>query len=50
MSLDMLIVVPGGFDRTGARCDRWARDVGFGRTEVRHLAGVADVGARWVGG
>jgi precorrin-6B methylase 2 len=39
MSLNMLIEVPGGFDYTGAQFDRWARNAGFARTEVRHLAG-----------
>jgi len=39
MSLNMLIEVPGGFDYTGAQFDQWARNAGFARTEVRHLAG-----------
>ena len=39
MSLNMLIELPAGFDYTGAQFDRWARAAGFGRTEVRHLAG-----------
>ena len=39
MSLNMLIELPGGFDYTGAQFDGWARDAGFARTEVRHLAG-----------
>jgi hypothetical protein len=39
MSLNMLIELPGGFDYTGAQFDRWARNAGFARTEVRHMAG-----------
>jgi precorrin-6B methylase 2 len=39
MSLNMLIEVPGGFDYTGAQFDQWARNAGFARTEVHHLAG-----------
>jgi hypothetical protein len=39
MSLNMLIELPGGFDYTGAQFDTWAREAGFARTEVRHLAG-----------
>lgn len=39
MSLNMLIELPGGFDYTGAQFDTWARNAGFARTEVRHLAG-----------
>lgn len=39
MSLNMLIEVPGGFDYTGAQFDGWARQAGFARTEIRHLAG-----------
>ena len=39
MSLNMLIELPGGFDYTGAQFDGWARNAGFARTEVRHLAG-----------
>jgi hypothetical protein len=39
MSLNMLIELPGGFDYTGAQFDSWARQAGFARTEVRHLAG-----------
>ena len=39
MSLNMLIEVPGGFDYTGADCQRWMRQVGFRTTRVEHLAG-----------
>jgi hypothetical protein len=39
MSLNMLIETPGGFDYTGADCQGWMRDVGFGETQVRHLLG-----------
>jgi hypothetical protein len=39
MSLNMLIETPGGFDYTGADCQAWMREVGFGDTYVEHLAG-----------
>ena len=39
MSLNMLIEMPGGFDYTGADCQRWMREVGFRTTRVEHLAG-----------
>jgi hypothetical protein len=39
MSLNMLIETPGGFDYTGAECEQWMRDVGFGETYVEHLVG-----------
>jgi len=39
MSLNMLVELPGGFDYTGSQFDRWARQAGFARTEVRPLAG-----------
>ena len=39
MSLNMLIETPGGFDYTGADCQRWMREVGFRDTRVEHLAG-----------
>ena len=39
MSLNMLIELPGGFDYTGADCQRWMREVGFRTTRVEHLAG-----------
>ena len=29
MSLNMLIETPGGFDYTGADCQRWMADAGF---------------------
>lgn len=39
MSLNMLIETPGGFDYTGADCQRWMREAGFRRTWVEHLTG-----------
>ncbi len=39
MSLNMLIETPAGFDYTGADCQRWMRDVGFGETYVQPLVG-----------
>jgi len=39
MSLNMLIEFGDAFDYTGADFDRWAREVGFRRTEVIPLAG-----------
>jgi O-methyltransferase domain/Dimerisation domain len=39
MSLNMLIETPGGFDYTGADCQRWMRETGFRETRVEHLAG-----------
>ncbi|MGN6167440.1 MAG: methyltransferase [Solirubrobacteraceae bacterium] len=39
MSLNMLIETPGGFDYTGADCQRWMRESGFTETYVEHLAG-----------
>ncbi|MFQ5918470.1 MAG: methyltransferase [Thermoplasmata archaeon] len=38
-SLNMLIETEGGFDFTGADCQGWLREAGFGKTEVTHLAG-----------
>jgi len=35
----MLIETPGGFDYTGADCQRWMRDVGFSETYVQPLVG-----------
>lgn len=39
MSLNMLIETPGGFDFTGADCQKWMKEVGFTQTRVEHLAG-----------
>jgi hypothetical protein len=39
MSLNMLIETRGGFDYTGADCQGWMRDTGFGETYVQHLVG-----------
>jgi O-methyltransferase domain/Dimerisation domain len=39
MSLNMLIETKGGFDFTGADCQGWMREAGFGQTRVEHLAG-----------
>lgn len=39
MSLNMLIETPGGFDYTGADCQRWMREAGFRETRVEHLVG-----------
>jgi SAM-dependent methyltransferase len=40
MSLNMLIETSTGFDYTGADCQGWLRDAGFGDTYVEHLAGA----------
>jgi hypothetical protein len=39
MSLNMLIETPGGFDYTGADCQRWLAEAGFSSSRVEHLAG-----------
>jgi hypothetical protein len=39
MSLNMLIETPGGFDYTGADCQRWMREAGFSSTRVEPLVG-----------
>jgi hypothetical protein len=39
MSLNMLIETEGGFDYTAEACQRWMRDAGFSRTEVKPLVG-----------
>lgn len=39
MSLNMLLVTPGGFVYTGGECESWMREAGFARTRVEHLAG-----------
>jgi hypothetical protein len=39
LSLTMLIETPGGFDYTGADCQRWMRQTGFRDTYVKPLAG-----------
>ena len=39
MSLNMLIETPGGFDYTGADCQKWMRETGFRQTRVEHLTG-----------
>jgi O-methyltransferase domain/Dimerisation domain len=39
MSLTMLIETPGGFDYTGADCQRWMRQIGFRDSYVRPLVG-----------
>jgi SAM-dependent methyltransferase len=39
MSLNMLIETPGGFDYTGADCQRWMKEAGFRQTRVQHLVG-----------
>lgn len=39
MSLNMLVETPGGFDYTGADCQKWMAEVGFKETRVEHLAG-----------
>jgi hypothetical protein len=39
MSLNMLIETPGGFDFTGADCQGWMKDAGFGETDVKPLGG-----------
>ncbi|HKF00122.1 MAG TPA: methyltransferase [Actinomycetes bacterium] len=39
MSLNMLLESPGGFDFTGADCQRWMREAGFRETRVEALVG-----------
>ena len=39
MSLNMLIETPGGFDYTGADCQRWMTEAGFTDTYVEPLTG-----------
>jgi hypothetical protein len=39
MSLNMLIETPAGFDYTGADCQRWMSEAGFGQSYVQHLVG-----------
>jgi hypothetical protein len=39
MSLNMLIETPGGFDYTGADCEKWMKKAGFRKTRVVPLAG-----------
>ena len=39
MSLNMLVETPGGFDYTGADCQKWLREAGFRETSVHHLVG-----------
>ena len=39
MSLNMLVETPGGFDYTGADCQKWLREAGFRQTRVEHLVG-----------
>lgn len=39
MSLNMLIETEGGFDYSGADCQRWMRETGFRETRVEHLVG-----------
>ena len=39
MSLNMLIETPGGFDYTGADCQRWLREAGFRETYAEPLVG-----------
>ena len=39
MSINMLIETPGGFDFTGADCQKWMRETGFQQTRVEHLLG-----------
>lgn len=39
LSLNMLIETPGGFDYTGADCQRWMQEAGFTETRVEQLAG-----------
>lgn len=41
MSLNMLIETPGGFDYTPSQFDRWARHVGFERTQILPLVGAS---------
>jgi hypothetical protein len=39
MSLNMLIETTGGFDYTGADCQKWLKQAGFKKTKVVPLAG-----------
>lgn len=40
MSLNMLLVTPGGFVFRGSECESWMRDAGFVKTYVQHLHGA----------
>jgi kynurenine 3-monooxygenase len=39
MSLNMLLVTPGGFVFRGSDCESWMQQAGFSRTHVEHLHG-----------
>lgn len=39
MSLNMLIETSSGFDFSGADCEGWMREAGFGSVRVEHLSG-----------
>jgi hypothetical protein len=39
MSLNMLVLSHDGFDYTGADCQGWMADAGFGQSYVQHLIG-----------
>lgn len=39
MSLNMLIATQGGFDYTGADCQKWLKEAGFKETYTEHLIG-----------
>ncbi|MCP9447748.1 MAG: methyltransferase, partial [Nitrospira sp.] len=47
MSLNMLIETPGGFDFTGADCQRWLKEVGFVRSRVIKLDGPNSMVVGW---
>jgi hypothetical protein len=47
MSLNMLIEFGEAFDFTGADFSRWCREVGFSRTEIIPLAGLASAGVAY---
>ena len=43
ISLNMLIETRGGFDFTGADCQRWMTDAGFSQTSMQHLVGPVSI-------
>lgn len=47
MSLNMLIETPGGFDFTGADCQRWLKEVGYARSRVIKLDGPNSTVVGW---
>lgn len=46
-SLSMLLETPGGFDYTFEQFEGWAAEAGFGRSELRPLAGASSAAIAW---